>query len=61
MTKKETKTRSSTFADLRGILSGKVRSLSDGELHQWIDEARSRALPSARKDRTPDFRHVGQE
>ena len=47
MTKPDAKARRRTFADLRGILSDKVRvPPTDEELRQWIDEARSRAFDS---------------
>jgi AbrB family looped-hinge helix DNA binding protein len=46
--------RSGTFADLRGILSSKVkRRPTSAEIEQWIDEARSRALPRTVKKRRP--------
>jgi AbrB family looped-hinge helix DNA binding protein len=43
--------RSGTFADLRGILSGKVARPTGAQIEQWIDEARSRALPRGAKKR----------
>jgi AbrB family looped-hinge helix DNA binding protein len=43
--------RSGTFADLRGILSGKVAQPTGAQIEQWIDEARSRALPRGGKKR----------
>jgi AbrB family looped-hinge helix DNA binding protein len=44
--------RSGTFADLRGILSDKVKKPpTSAEIEQWIDEARSRALPRGLKKR----------
>ena len=43
--------RSGTFADLRGILSGKVAPPTDAQMTEWIDEARSRALTSGVKKR----------
>ena len=44
--------RSGTFADLRGILRDKVkRQPSSAQIEQWIDEARSRALPRGVKKR----------
>lgn len=47
MTKPDAKARSGTFADLRGILSDKVRvPPTNEELRQWMDEARSRAFDS---------------
>jgi hypothetical protein len=52
VTKPDTKTRRGTFADLRGILGGMVKKRpTDEELRQWIDEARSRALPDILKRR----------
>jgi AbrB family looped-hinge helix DNA binding protein len=46
--------RSGTFADLRGILSDKLKKRPTGaEIEQWIDEARSRALPRGVKKRRP--------
>ncbi len=46
--------RSGTFADLRGILSDKVKKRpTSAEIDQWIDEARSRALPRGMKKRRP--------
>jgi AbrB family looped-hinge helix DNA binding protein len=46
--------RSGTFADLRGILSDKLkRRPTSTEIDQWIDEARSRALPRGIKKRRP--------
>jgi hypothetical protein len=47
--KREIKARKGTFADLRGILSDKVKSASDEQLRQWVDEARSRALTNIHK------------
>lgn len=45
---KDDRVRWGTFADLRGILSGKVvRPPTDEELRQWIDEARSRNMPES--------------
>ena len=44
MPTREEQERKGTFADLRGILAGSVRPLTDKELRQWIDEARSRAI-----------------
>jgi AbrB family looped-hinge helix DNA binding protein len=43
--------RSGTFADLRGMLSGKVARSADAQIAQWIDEARSRALVRGAKKR----------
>jgi AbrB family looped-hinge helix DNA binding protein len=37
--------RSGTLASLRGILHGKVEPPGDRELAEWIDAARSRAVP----------------
>ena len=52
MTKPNAKARRGTLADLRGILSGLVKKRpTDEELRQWIDEARSRALPDTLKHR----------
>jgi AbrB family looped-hinge helix DNA binding protein len=46
--------RSGTFADLRGILSNKLRKRPTGaEIEQWVGEARSRALPQRVKKRRP--------
>ena len=45
------KVRSGTFADLRGILSGKVAQPTEEQLREWIDEARSRALRRDAKKR----------
>jgi antitoxin PrlF len=42
---------SGTFADLRGMLSGKVAQPADAHIAQWIDEARSRALARSAKKR----------
>jgi hypothetical protein len=45
MTERKNEARGGTFADLRRILSDKVRRpVTQEELRQWIDEARSRAL-----------------
>jgi hypothetical protein len=55
VTKPDAKTRRGTLADLRGILSGMVKKpLTDEELRQWIDEARSRALPDNLRNRITD-------
>jgi antitoxin PrlF len=44
--------RSGTFADLRGILADKIKKRpTSREIDQWIDEARSRALPQSVKKR----------
>jgi AbrB family looped-hinge helix DNA binding protein len=43
--------RGGTFADLRGMLSGKVARPADAQITQWIDEARSRALARSAKKR----------
>jgi antitoxin PrlF len=43
--------RRGTFADLRGMLSGKVAQPVDADIAQWIDEARSRALARSAKKR----------
>jgi AbrB family looped-hinge helix DNA binding protein len=44
--------RSGTFADLRGFLTGKIKKRpTSAEIDQWIDEARSRALPPNIKKR----------
>ena len=43
--------RSGTFADLRGILSGKVPEATSAEIREWIDEARSRSLTRGKKRR----------
>jgi antitoxin PrlF len=45
--------RSGTFADLRGMLSGKVARPTDAQMREWIDEARSRALTRGTKKRRP--------
>ena len=46
--------RSGTFADLRGILADKIKKRpTSAEIDQWIDEARSRALPQSVKKRRP--------
>jgi AbrB family looped-hinge helix DNA binding protein len=44
--------RSGTLADLRGLLAGKVEPASDKQIKDWIDEARSRTLPSGTKKRS---------
>jgi hypothetical protein len=45
--KPDSKARAGTFADLRAILSDKVRvPPTNEELRQWIDEARSRTFDS---------------
>jgi hypothetical protein len=59
--KREIKARKGTFADLRGILSDRVKPPSDRELRQWIDEARSRALANVPETRTRSLRHVDDE
>jgi len=44
--------RSGTLADLKGLLAGKVDPASDKQIKDWIDEVRSRALPSGTKRRS---------
>jgi hypothetical protein len=52
MTNGGAKVRRGTFADLRGTLSSRVKKQPTNEkLRQWIDEARSRALPDILKNR----------
>jgi antitoxin PrlF len=41
--------RRGTFADLRGLLAGKVEPASDKKIKDWIDEARSRTFSSGTK------------
>ena len=43
--------RSGTFADLRGILSGKVPAATSAEISEWVDAARSRSLTRGKKRR----------
>jgi hypothetical protein len=44
--------RSGTIADLRGNLADKIKKRpTSEEIDQWIDEARSRALPQSTKKR----------
>jgi antitoxin PrlF len=43
--------RSGTFAELRGVLSGKIAPPTDEQVREWIDEARSRALTRGAKKR----------
>jgi antitoxin PrlF len=47
------KVRRGTFANLRGMLSGKVAQPVDAQIAQWIDEARSRALTRPAKKLPP--------
>jgi hypothetical protein len=59
--KREIKARKGTFADLRGILSDKVKSASDEQLRQWVDEARSRALTNIHKRRAHSSRRAEEQ
>jgi len=43
--------RRGTFADLKGLLRGKVEPASDRQIKDWIDEARSRAVARGTKKR----------
>jgi antitoxin PrlF len=45
------KVRSGTFADLKGLLAGKVEPASDKQIKEWIDQARSRAFSNSTKKR----------
>ena len=43
--------RRGTFADLRGLLAGKVEPATDKQIKEWIDEARSRLVSNGTKKR----------
>lgn len=43
--------RTGTLADMRGMLKGKLKIAGTANIEAWIDEARSRALPSSGKKR----------
>ena len=43
--------RNGTFADLRGLLRDKAKGVSDRQVEEWVEEARSRAVVGGTKKR----------